>query len=363
MERRLAQVLYSGLGGHGAVCFSLLEVASRPPWKHFLVFYGIEPVRSGYRDQCQALAVPYLDARKKPGLDLLSFGRILRWLWQVDPHAVLLHSPQLLPVCLLLKLRRPALRIIVVEHQANHMKGAKAWLMTRLSLVLADSVVYLSQAYRDQVAEVVGAKRVRGKAHVIPTGVNLSYFARPTLKPPGPPFVIGMQSRLTSNKDHETLLRAFALLERPELRLELAGDGETREHLESLARSLGVAERVHFRGMLDPPRLRDFLHGLDLYVHCSFGETMSTAILQAQAAGLPVVASSVNGIVNFLRQGEEALLVPPSDPPALAETLEKLIDDPRLRQRLAAAGSKMVARYTLSAMWRAYEPLLWATPW
>ena len=135
-----------------------------------------------------------------------------------------------------------------------------------------------------------------------------------------------------SHKDHKTLLKAFALLLQEEhekkLILKIAGDGESKNELIQLSRSLGIEESVEFTGMLAEPQLIEFLHSLDIYVHASFGETMSTAIMQAMACSLPIIASDVKGISNMIQHKNTGFLVPARDVQAMYSAIKRLIHDP-----------------------------------
>ena len=143
-------------------------------------------------------------------------------------------------------------------------------------------------------------------------------------------FNIGMQSRIISIKDHITLLTAFAIVKQSEyssgklLKLKIAGDGELKAELIELAIKLGINDDVIFTGMLQQADLIDFLQSLDLYIHASLGETMSTAMMQVMACGLPIIASDVDGINNMITKSVTGILVPPKNALLLAEAINDL---------------------------------------
>lgn len=141
--------------------------------------------------------------------------------------------------------------------------------------------------------------------------------------------------RLKAPKDFSTLLQALARLEAGTYRALIAGDGPEREQLESEARHLGLASSVEFLGERnDIPNL---ILSSDLFVLSTRSEGLPMSVLEAMAAGLPVVASEVGGIPELV-DAKTGLLVPPEDSAALANAVEKLIADPGLRARLGAAG-------------------------
>lgn len=141
--------------------------------------------------------------------------------------------------------------------------------------------------------------------------------------------------RLAPPKDFETLLRAVATLSPGGVRLSLLGDGPLRPSFERLAVELGLANVV-FAGEVDNVRPR--VDAADVFVLSSLSEGMPMSVLEAMAAGRPVVASSVGGVPEAVVDGVTGLLVAPADPEALAGALEHLVADVDLRRRLGDAG-------------------------
>ena len=104
--------------------------------------------------------------------------------------------------------------------------------------------------------------------------------------------------------------------------------------MRQLAASLGLAGVVHFLG--PRPDVPDLLNAMDIFVLPSYSEGMSLALLEAMAAGLPVIATAVGGTPEVVTDGENGLLIPPRDAEALAGALERLLADPALAQHLGA---------------------------
>jgi glycosyltransferase involved in cell wall biosynthesis len=138
-------------------------------------------------------------------------------------------------------------------------------------------------------------------------------------------------------KDHPTLFQALTLLpdgdQAPHLLV--VGDGERREELQRLAHRLGLGSRVHFLGWRDD--LETILGGLDVVICSSRNEGTPVALIEAMAAGVPVLSTDVGGVGDLVTHGETGWLVPPGDPSALARGIERLLGDPPLRHRLAGA--------------------------
>jgi glycosyltransferase involved in cell wall biosynthesis len=159
-------------------------------------------------------------------------------------------------------------------------------------------------------------------------------------------FRVGFLGRLVMNKGPDTAIRALAMLTRRgvDATLAFAGDGPERTRLARLAIEEAVRERVHFEGFRpDPER---WFETIDVLVRPSLTEGMSLGLLEAMAAGVPVVASNVPGNASLVRDGETGLLVPPRDPLRLASALEALAAAPALRLRLRNAGMAAAAALT-----------------
>lgn len=169
---------------------------------------------------------------------------------------------------------------------------------------------------------------------------------------------VGVIGHLSPVKGHADFLLAAARVsaEAPRTRFVLVGDGPLRTTLEALATSLGLGARVVFTGTrADMPRV---LSALDVVAVPSHSEGMSNALLEAMAMALPVVATTVGGNPNVVRDGVTGRLVAPRDPSALARALAELVADPGARQSLGRAARRHVAdNLSLSGMVRRYEEL------
>jgi glycosyltransferase involved in cell wall biosynthesis len=143
--------------------------------------------------------------------------------------------------------------------------------------------------------------------------------------------------------DHKDLIDAIAPLmaTRPNLHLVFIGAGSpVFEQTQAYVAERGLQDRIHLMGTRrDVPNL---LAGFDLFALATQQEASGTVYVEAQASGLPVVGTNVGGVSEMFRDGETGILVPPKNPAALTEALQRLIDDPALRRRMGEAGRKMV---------------------
>lgn len=361
---KILHLLYSGLGGHGNVFFSMVSADINHEIEFEALFYGIEEVRSDFVEDCEKKNIRWYFSKKTIWLDLKYYFRILKIIRKSNPDIVFLHgSAYILPAKIAAVLTRKKCKVIVRETQANHLKTKAQWVSLTGSMLFADHIVCLTEDFKTQIKQKLKWLFRGSKVHVISNGINLDLY-KPGEKNEKGEIVIGMQSRLVRIKDHSTLLKAFALLKDQysgsafELKLRIAGDGEVKDELIKLANDLNISDEVEFTGMIPENELVLFLLSLDIYVHASFGETMSTSIMQAMACKLPIVASDVNGINNMLADKKTGLLIPVQNAERLAAGIKDLIQNEEVRKSIA----KNAYRYALdnfsnSRMMAAYKEL------
>ncbi len=205
------------------------------------------------------------------------------------------------------------------------------------------------------------------KLRVIPYGAELAAVDRVTAEQAsafrqqlgfrGNDVVIGSVGRLVEQKDYPTQLRAFALAATrvPGLRMAIAGDGPLRSMLEQMARDLAIADRVRFLGNQDDVPL--LLRSVDLFALSSKFEPFGVALVEAKAAGLPIVATAVNEIPEIVADGDSGLLTPPENAPNMAALFVKLAEDPDCRVRLGTRARLEAQQHNLEAAVAAYETL------
>lgn len=157
-----------------------------------------------------------------------------------------------------------------------------------------------------------------------------------------PPLVVSV-GRFKYPKDFATLFRALARLEPGSFAAEIAGDGPDRAELEALLTDEGLRGPVRLLGEIDG--VPELLARAGAFVLSSRSEGLPISMLEAMAAGLPVVATSVGGVPELVVEGETGLLVPAGDAGALAEALRRLVEDPALRGRVGAAARERVLEH------------------
>jgi glycosyltransferase involved in cell wall biosynthesis len=206
-------------------------------------------------------------------------------------------------------------------------------------LTSVDGLVFVSLAALAEVrTNVVGTEQV--PAAVIPNFLcDDIQFRDPRLELPADLVTVGS---LQSRKNHIYLLEVLAEAAKLGRRctLDIIGEGETRESLVALAEQLGVQDDVRFLGSQANPRAH--LPGYKLYVHTALREAFGIVLIEAMAAGLPVLAGRVGGIPEVLDEGRAGWFWPLDDPAAAARILVGILDDP---DGLARAGRTARARF------------------
>jgi glycosyltransferase involved in cell wall biosynthesis len=232
---------------------------------------------------------------------------------------------------------------IIIDHWHGFTRfSRKRRLVCRVLGRFTDLSLAVSRGVRDYLVAQGGLDPA--KVRVVANGVDTAAIeaARPGNLvrrelglPEGAP-VIGLVARLDHwGKGHKEFLEALASLkERHPVHALIVGGGRRIDEVRALAASLGLAEAVHFLG--ERSDVPDLLNAMDIFVLPSYSEGLSLALLEAMAAGLPVVATRVGGTPEVVTDGGNGLLIPPRDAGALAGALTRLLSDPAFARRLGA---------------------------
>jgi glycosyltransferase involved in cell wall biosynthesis len=229
---------------------------------------------------------------------------------------------------------------------------------------VTDRIVGLTdQEARDHLAHGIGRPE---QFVTIPSGIDLAPFDKPhdgghalraALGLPAAARIVGAVGRLEPIKGHRHLVEAFAELAPrvPDLYLVLVGDGECEAALRARLEAAGLGARVRFLGWRED--VATVLPALDVFAFPSLNEGMGRALVEAMAAGRPIVAARAGGIPEVLADGAAGLLVPAGEGPALARAIERLLADPALGAQLGEAARRRAAQYSVTTMLARTEQL------
>jgi len=256
-------------------------------------------------------------------------------------------------------------RLVLHEHFADPAMPAYQALADRLLARLTDRAIAVSESTRRFLVDTraVPEDRVR----LIYNGAPLEEFApggperglrvRESLGIPGDAPLVGVIGRLNAQKGHRVLLDAAPTLlaRHPTARVLIVGDGDLMEDLQAQARRLETGHRVVFAGhRADVP---DVLAALDVFCISSLYEGTPLALFEAMAAGRAIVSTAVDGCREVIEEGVTGLLVPPSDPAALASALDRVLSDPGLGRDLGQRALLASRRYDVRASVEQMEAL------
>jgi glycosyltransferase involved in cell wall biosynthesis len=250
-------------------------------------------------------------------------------------------------------------RLVVSAHGSDVVRP-RPWNAPWIPQVLAraDAVTAVSELTGARLEERYGVPRSR--LFVIRNGIDTVFWGAVTAVPVGerPPVVLAV-GRLHPVKGHDVLLEAFALVASrvADARLVIVGEGGFGTDLERCAESLGIASRVTLTGAEPAPAVRDRLARARCFVLPSRSEGLPLALLEAMAAGTPIVASRVGGIPEVVGE-DSAAMVPPEDPAALAAALLAVLSDEKSASARVDHARREVRRFTSAAADAAYGEVL-----
>lgn len=225
-------------------------------------------------------------------------------------------------------------------------------------------MVTVSHSVRDTL---VGCGISPSKVEVIHHGTDVETFARTTqsvkdarqaLGIPDDRVAVGIVGRIAPEKGHHILLQAAQTLgDRYPMQYVVIGNGPDEAQMRQSAQQMGLADRVLFTGFRDD--VNNAMSALDIVtVPSTWNEPCSAVVQQAMALSKPVIGTSVGGTPEMVRDGQSGLLVPPSDPAALADAVARLAGDAFLRRRMGTAGREIVeAQFSLRVMTDKLESL------
>jgi colanic acid/amylovoran biosynthesis glycosyltransferase len=268
------------------------------------------------------------------------------------------------------------MRTLGIRHAHAHFASypcLAAWLIQRLTGIRYSVTAHAYDLFLDQIfleRKIRGASFVvaisefnrrflvpygagrETPVHVIHCGIRPeAYEFRERVVPGEGPVTAVCVASLQEHKGHRILLEALARAsELDRITLELIGDGPLRGGLQQLARDLGLADRVRFRGNLPEAEVSSCLDRADIFVLPSViaasgrMDGLPVALMEALACGIPAVATRISGIPELVRDGETGLLAEPGDPAGLRNALHRVLDDPGAARARAHAGRRLVER-------------------
>jgi len=333
--RELAEWLLSR--GHDVI---VLTPVRRPPAEPYVVGVG------------RPVDIPYNASNAPVDPRPWSRRRIRDLLHAFQPDVVHAHQPTVPSTGMwaTLEARAPVVGTFHSGATRARLYDLTAPLIRRVARRLAVRI-----AVSERAAAFEGS-RIGGPFEIIPNGVETAAFAEAPPADLGAGTKLLFVGRLDARKGFPIAVDAFRRLaaRRDDLRLMVAGDGPQRGEVDRLRD--GDRARVRMLGMVPHAKLPAVAAACDLYLGpATGGESFGVVLVEAMAAGLPVVASDIPGYDEVVRDGVDGLLVSPRNPAALAVAAGRVLDDPALAARLAAAGHDRAATFDWSVVVEAIE--------
>jgi phosphatidyl-myo-inositol alpha-mannosyltransferase len=314
----------------------------------------------------RAVSIPYNGSVARLSFGPVSYARVRRWIRDHDFDVVHLHEP-VAPSLSLLALMIADGPIVATYHTSTPRSRALGAFQVVLQPFLEKITARIAVS---ALARRVQVEHLGGDAVQIPNGVDVGFFAgaQPLDGYPRTGPTIGFVGRFTEpRKGMPVLLAALRRLvpQLPDLRLLVVGRGDG----DDLRRAAGpaLAERIDLLGQVDDETKARALSSVDVYCAPNTGgESFGVILLEAMAAGTPVVASDLDAFRRVLDDANAGVLTPVGDSTALAESLGRLLSDPARRAALAAEGNRRVAMFDWSVIadqvLRVYEAAIAADP-
>ena len=215
-------------------------------------------------------------------------------------------------------------------------------LTAKLILKNASAVIALTKHMKEAMQAIYSRDVI-----IVPNGINLNEVAEREAEGGNPGKKILFVGRLHPVKGTQYLLGAMSIVHRelPEAKLILVGDGEEREHLETLTDNLGIRECVEFAGRVPHERVEGYMNQAEVFVLSSLSEGFPVTILEAMACGLPVVATRVGGVPDIIEDGANGYLIDTMNQEQMAEALLKLLRDEELRKGISEKNRVTAEKY------------------
>jgi len=291
---KITHILYSGLGGTADVCQILCKLDKIIQSKSSLIQVG--PKKLSYN-----LFKPNNKAhfvKTYRFLTIFYFFQIFNKIKKEKPNLIFIHNFQIVPILIYKLFFNKTLKVIYIDHTPNQLKTFKDFFVCYCFQKVINFFVVLNKDSYLYLLDKIGINQ--SKIKIIPNSVNKNFIINIKKKETKKnSLIIGMASRINKLKRHDLIVNALEDNELKNFKIKclFAGEGENINNIKNMIKS---KNKFKFYGTLNPRDLKKWYQSLDVYIQATNGEGHSTSILQAMGMNLPILASNVSGIKNFL---------------------------------------------------------------
>lgn len=314
--------------------------------------YG-KPLGNHLEQALHDRGVPIHYIGKKKGFSFSAIAKLFRALDRFSPDVVHTHLYACVYTALWPMLRKkPFLHTFHTLPEVENKRLVRRLLTTHLIRKGAMIPVAISESIRKMVADFYGISADR--VPMVYNPVDMKKFSGKTADDDGV-FRFITVGRLSEVKNQQMMLRAFGafLAKGYDAKLQMLGRGEEEANLKSLAQDLGIQERVEFVGYVS--NVEDYLMNAQVFLLSSRYEAQPLSILEAMAAGLPVISTDVGGVSDIVT--DNGILVPADNGNAMMQAMESLYTQPGLREKMAACAEHHVQKFDLHHSVEGYQQL------
>lgn len=252
--------------------------------------------------------------------------------------------------------KTPAIYMVHGFH-FHHKSGILAWILyypiERVLSRLTNSLIVINQEDYELAKIKMKPKHlyyvpgVGIDVEALERSANLHLLSKQKIGVPDNTIIVLSVGELNKNKNHETVIQAIAQLPN-EVHYVIAGDGILKGYLQSCAEQYGVVDRVHFLGFRTD--IQSIYRLADVYCHPSFREGLSVAIMEAMAAGLPIVCSAIRGNEDLIQHEKNGYLLQQSSPDSYADYLNKLVSNPNRRRMFGSVNLSKIENFSVNTV-------------
>lgn len=359
------------LGGAGAErnVINLISSLDKNKYKIFLVLGSVEGVfREGIPERISIIKLNTSNV-------LILFFKLIEYFRKEQPDIFISSFPHINSICLLAKIISGAnSKIVITEHTLFSLipsttktignKLIAALILPYLIKIIypkADSIICVSESVAKDLSNVINDK---GKIRIIYNPVTDNKILKLAKEPIDNPFltnskipVIASVGRLVKAKDYPNLLKAFNLVVKKQPAfLIILGEGPEEQKIKIIASKLGISKNLALLGFKKNPY--KYIKKASIFVLSSFREGFGNAVIEAMACGTPVVATNGrSGTGEIIENGKNGVLVPISNPEALAGAILEILNNPSLSIRLSSEGRKRSEYFSIEKSVKKYEEI------